>query len=448
MNYKSVLLSLLLGSMLQVHVQAQKVKPFAFNLVTGIGSSGLDPARSKNLFAINLFNGTSSETRIFQLSGISGHNTFYSGGLHIAGFANLTGIDLPYGNNKELKEVKDQVVLEGIQIAGGFNFVRGHLTGAQLSGLMSISHNETIGLQLSGLANITNKYVFGAQVAGLANVAVWSQTGVQIAGLLNFTKGELEGTQISMFNLAGSIEGKNSMLTSPTTGYQLGIINRSKKMHGYQIGLINISGNMRGTQFGLINIGPSKRRVNSLDGTMIGLLNIGGTINGGIFMNEMFLTNFEFITGKMKNGSLSSNLNKYVLNTVSYSRYPLKNPGNGDWAVGYGLSKLIFNRSSIPMINEKGFWGAEIYYQHMVSDNTKLDDWRLNEIFQVRGVAGIRPYYKVGMYLVARITLNFHLAQSVTQELSEELPGYGYDKEFGSTRFAFWPGFNIGLLVH
>jgi hypothetical protein len=41
--------------------------------------------------------------------------------------------------------------------------------------------------------------------------------------------------------LTSTIDGKNSVLTDKPTAWQVGAINRSKKMNGTQVGLINLT---------------------------------------------------------------------------------------------------------------------------------------------------------------------------------------------------------------
>lgn len=422
------------------------VKIFQLSLLPGLGTNGLHPGGFTNVFSVNLTSGYSKATLFLEVGVISNLNEEKTRGLQLAGLANLTGANAFAGLTE--KEIREKIIsgfeanLTGLQLSGLTNVVINNTFGGQLTGGVNISKGAMLGVQVAGLINQVNKYIFGVQVAGLSNVAMQSVDGVQLAGLSNYTDGELFGVQIGTYNRARNMEGVNSYDNNDPTGVQIGLVNRAFKMNGFQIGIINIARRSQGTQIGLINIYRKGKDVGTRDGTSIGLINIGDVGYAAMYANDIFLQNYELSTGNYFKNSrvLEDRFNKSVQNSLIYSRTSWQ--GNM-WAMGYGLRKMYFIKSSMPGMGSFRFFSYGLDVQHI--NHGKSFSRELSLLVRPKILAGTRLSPKLhSIYVIASIDLNYYRNHSgmdintLTQQ-EEQAPTSVVQK--------LWPGYSLGVML-
>jgi hypothetical protein len=318
-----------------------------------------------------------------------------------------------------------------------YNYVRDYIYGAQISGLYNRGRN-LLGLQLSAINRITG-FGFGAQLGIIYNWSSGSFDGTQIGVMVNETNNRLVGLQLAALNLAQLIEGKNSETGSKLTGFQIGLINYSGEMHGFQIGLVNIAGKMRGTQIGLVNIGSSRKTpVNIRGGTMVGLFNVGIFHSIGIRTNGLFRYNISMETGTHKNREMrGEGTNRYLTSRLEYSFSGL--PGD-EYKRQYGVSvhKYYFNRTTTPGMNERYFGNGSLGIRYLQLDGEKFD---IDNIYGSAGIeGGVKPFKKIGVYIVAQVEINYAWNDLGT----ENLPNGVWQNESST----FWPGWSVGFQLH
>ncbi len=412
------------------------------NLIPGLGTSGLNHDGIRNLVSLNILSGYSDRTLLLQLSGISGTNRTYSGGLQIAGIANITGANLKSLNSNFKEELIPTIHLNGIQISGLMNIVRGDVSGGQVSLLFNLSEEELIGAQISGLANFSGGYTLGTQIGLLANKTTLGLGGVQLSLGKNTVGAEMSGLQLGTFNEAYNIEGKNS--ETNRSGLQIGLVNNANKMFGYQIGLINIAKHSGGTQIGLINIyRPRINQANTIDGTALGLINIGSVVFLSTYIDEMYLFNYELSTGNVKNRrEQKSKYNKYIANSVIFSHNPHQ---NNSFGIGFSVKKMFFNRSNLPGKAESKFFGYTAEIKVLKKDEIEGKDKKVLvsgfDIFVGRRI--IPKLFGVNAYL--------SLGQHIAWGDSYYRPGMSIAFSEGTLfeiPITTWTGVSVGILLH
>lgn len=382
-----------------------------------------------------------------EIAGISNLNVKGTRGLQLAGIANLTGADAFAGMlAKEIEKKENagfEANLSGMQIAGGTNIVLDNVFGAQISGGVNGSGGALFGMQLAGLMNAIRKYSFGVQIAGLGNVSVESMDGVQLSALFNITEGSLAGMQISMINKAGFIEGINSFENKTATGLQLGIINHAQRMNGFQIGLLNIGKRMQGTQIGLINIFKDGKTLTTRGGTSIGLVNIGSTGYLAVYANELFSVNIEVATGNIKNARIKEDgVEKQIQNGLIFANNIRPFKQSGQWAIGYGLKKMFFNRSTLPGYGRMRFLATGLDLLHVNHEEKKLTR-ELSLISRANIMVGSRFHPKNSvLFLFAAASYNAYFSDS-----DRTLKGFLREESRASNTRNHWPGLSVGVLI-
>ncbi len=419
--------------------EAQKL--IQISLVPGISTNGFHPGGFKNFFSLNLSSGYSAANHVFELGVISNLNVEETRGIQISGVANVTGSNAYEGLTiKQIEKKRKEgfeANLSGLQFAGVTNVVLNNVFGGQIAGGLNIAKGALMGVQLSGLGNTIGKYTFGVQFAGGYNVSKESMDGVQIASLFNVTEGGLSGVQMSLFNVAGFIGGKNSYQAAQHTALQLGIVNHCKLMNGFQIGLVNIGRRMQGTQIGVINIFKNGKTPETRDGTAIGLINIGSSGYFSCYASEIFPVNVEIATGTVKNRRIKDEgSEKQIQNALIYSR----SIGSTDqWAFGYGLKKIYFNKSASPGMSRMKFLSGGIDLLQVNAMSGKVDK-KLNLVSRPHVTIGsrIHPRNKV-FFFFASVAYNLYWGDSTVQIFSED--------SRSATRRSAWPGGSLGVLV-
>lgn len=339
-----------------------------------------------------------------------------------------------------------RLTLPAVSFSGLANIVVTNVFGLQVSGGINLSGNALFGAQVAGISNVVRNYSFGVQIAGFYNSSVGAMDGVQLASLLNYTGGQLKGIQAALYNHAGRIEGKNSYGGTDATGLQVGLVNRAAKMNGFQVGLINFGGKMQGTQIGLINFYRGGTIPETKDGTSIGLLNIGQTFDIQVFADELFYTNYAILTGTGKNlRMLGDSKSLYIQNGIIFGYNPdLLNDDGGRWAAGYGLYRMVYNRSVAKGMNQFRFvsTGAEILHYNQ---GTRLND-SPNLLSRLKLSFGSRLHPGQGnIYVFGGISYNLLLSDAeieVAHHLVKEV-----DVNEDQT-FRRWPGLHFGVMLH
>lgn len=433
-------------------LHAQRDKPikdkiFQASLTPALGTNGFHPGSFNNFVSINLSSGYSASTLLFEFGVISNLNVNRTNGLQIAGVANITGGNAFGGLTKKESEAKIKSgfspYVSGSQFSGLTNIVLGDAIGTQFTGGINFNKGALIGLQVSGIANIVYKYSFGVQLSGLFNISEVSFNGVQISGFSNYTNGELEGIQLGLLNQAGDIEGKNSLDNAQPTGFQIGLINFSKKMNGFQIGLINFAKQSQGTQIGLVNFYKGGKETGTRDGTAIGLVNLGDLTYLSIYASELFVLNYEISTGTRKNGRIKlDKRNVYVTNALIFSHSSFNKQ---KWGMGYGLKKMYFNRSELPGKTESKFIGYGIDVEHINEVTGKITK-NLNLLSRLKIIAGTRLAPKLyGVNCFAALSLNVFWTDDENSMKPDFLSSATKGKNMN---IEYWPGLSVGLLFH
>ncbi len=420
-----------------------KNKDFHLSIVPGLGSSGLDPGNISAAFSFNLFSGYLHSLHGIEISGISSLEVVQTHGIQLSGLFNTTGTNSYAEKDKqEIRQMRKNgysADLIGLQVSGLINNVRGNATGGQIT-LGINSSKSLIGVQIAGLVNQTDRYLLGGQVGLILNISNGSSTGFQLSLLLNRTKDDLEGAQLGLVNLAGTIDGKNSVLTDKPTAWQIGAINRSKKMNGTQVGLINLSGEMRGTQIGLINIYSTTYQTSQKSGTSIGLLNVGNSYHLKYFFDETFDMNYALGTGNSKNGAIVSR--KKTKYNMSYLLYRTSNLKSSSYrAYGYGFEHSIYKYTAGPM-NEFNYLSAGVTVSYVdYNDKTFGKDW----LFELSLEAGTKLNLKLGsLYLFGAIDGNMHKGNSGNVLAPSKLSNI---EKMDADVLAFWPGYRVGIMI-
>ncbi|MEM9859799.1 MAG: hypothetical protein AAF843_20775 [Bacteroidota bacterium] len=428
---------------------ALRFRIFQFSIAPSLGTNGLHPGSYANGFSINMTSGYSVANHVLELATFSNLNTSYTKGLQIAGLFNATGGNaFATMNFKEAsKKIKSgfEANLEGLQVAGLSNIVITNVFGGQFTGGVNLANGALFGLQVGGIANVVKKYGFGVQLAGGYNAVVSSYDGTQVSLLFNYVGKTLQGLQVAGFNRAETIQGKNTMLESKQTAVQIGLVNRAKKMNGFQVGLVNIGGQMQGTQIGLINIYRGGKEAGTRDGTAIGLFNAGSSIELMVYADELFYTNYQLVTGTLKNGRRQDSKFIYIQNAVIFGYNPdFIKQDQTQWALGYGLYKRFFNRTTTPGMNEYRFLSGGLEVMHY-NEGDELND-KLNLISRAKVSVGTRLHPKLNSIYVFG-GLSYSLALS-SNPLNIE-PGL-FNESYVSSDLARqrWAGAHLGVMIH
>jgi hypothetical protein len=273
--------------------------------------------------------------------------------------------------------------------------------------------------------------------------------GFQISGIFNATDGGLSGVQIGAFNSVGFIEGKNSMDNKDPSGLQLGLVNIAKeRMNGFQIGLVNIGSRMQGTQLGLVNIYRNGKTPQTRDGTSIGLINIGSGGFFSVYANELFYTNIAVATGTVKNRRMASETKEVQLqNLLIYSNDLNLIGDDPSWALGYGLKKYYFNRTTTPGYNKMHYFSFGIEWMHVNHAKKKITKelslvTRPTIEFGTR-IPGLKGLFK-NLYFFGAVAYNFYVSES-NKSISPTFMGSQGD--LNGKLLEMWPGFSAGVQI-
>lgn len=263
--------------------------------------------------------------------------------------------------------------MQGLQLAGGYNWVKGDAYGLQASGLFSYNkgnlygmqlaglftgNNDTHGMQLAGLGNFA-RTLYGTQIGALSNIAT-DVYGFQFSGLTNFANGTLFGAQVAgvgnlawggksavqiagLFNYSATAQSQIAIgfnIAQLIDGVQLGAINAAKDVHGAQVGAVNYTRALDGVQLGFLNI------ANQAQGTMIGLINIVDSIRGvpiGLInvVKKNGYTRIELSTGDVLYCSLGAKMGVPRLYYMVQFGWQVNASNDYVWSAGVGVGTAV-----------------------------------------------------------------------------------------------------------
>ncbi len=450
------LIALQVVSHAQVKKKIREFKSyFQFSLFPGISTNGIVSGNFVNKYSINLFGGLSGGNRIFEVGLITNLNTKSSTGIQLAGLANIIGanafLNLSPGEETILIKEGFESNSIGVRIAGFLNYVRNHSSGIELAGAFNLVGDNFKGFQLSGIGNTVGGYSEGFQLAALYNTSRLSLAGFQVSMLFNTTNGLLAGGQIGMVNRAGLVGGRKTRPLTMARGFQIGLLNFSKRNDGIQIGLFNWGGDAHGTQIGLINF-FSAAPAENFDvkrGTPVGLLNFG--TKGSylrFYTNEMYTTNMEFTTGNCTNcsGVFGSDMpiidrnRKFNQNTLIVGFSPQQNT----WGFGYGFQKVLYNKEVVRAspLNEKRILNYGVKFLHLNRDMNFDTSFNLLNKFNFDYGKRMGKFY-----LFVSVSLNYFLYQPEDAGVYKIRSVVIQSGNFGSLSTEIWPGYAVGIQI-
>jgi hypothetical protein len=173
---------------LSLHAQDQMLtKKLQFSIVPGVGTNGLEFARTSNKVSFNLISGHSAYNTVFELSGLSTYTIYQVNGIQLSGLFNVTGGMTLKDPNVKRNEFDGDVY--GIQMVGVGNFVKGGGTGAQMSGLVN-SINESVQTRPGSVTKqctlTTKRYIESKSFDSTMHSTISKPLRVKIGGYLKF----------------------------------------------------------------------------------------------------------------------------------------------------------------------------------------------------------------------------------------------------------------------
>ncbi|HKJ43235.1 MAG TPA: hypothetical protein VKA27_14155 [Sunxiuqinia sp.] len=339
----------------QTYGNFQKV-PVAFTIIPPLSTNGSNAGNCVNQLSFNLISGYSGGLAGFEFGGIANTERDFVRGAQFAGFLNFV--------NGEFT---------GFQYAGFANFNRNISRGFQFAGFANFNYAEANGMLFSGFANFTNGKSLAIQMAGFANFCE-DVEGVQLSGFSNVVKGNGKVAQFSGFSniILGEVDGvqiagflnfsKARMQNFQAAGFMNISMDDAK---GIQLaGFSNITnGNLDGAQIsGFLNV------ARKLNGLQLGIINLADTIESGVPIGILSIVKHGFREFEV---SFSEGLNAQATFKIGVDKfYNIFTVGNkfigADymWGFGYGIgTRLINNEQLIAQlelisyhINEGSHW--------------------------------------------------------------------------------------------
>lgn len=208
------LLNWLLSAQQAIHLQNIKDtlrRPFQVSVLPFVGTNHILSGQVTNELSINVIAGYSGGVDGIEVGGVANLVRGQMSGLQVAGISNFVGNGLG-----------------GLQFAGVSNHAFGRSSGLQLAGIANTLGGTAQVSQFAGVVNLSGSHLTGMQAAGVANFSFGTHQGMQLAGSFNFAN-TLHGTQISPFNVANKVE----------RGLQLGIVNFADSSGSVPVGLFS-----------------------------------------------------------------------------------------------------------------------------------------------------------------------------------------------------------------
>ena len=347
------------------------------SLLPYIGTNRQLSGNVVNKYSYNIFAGYSMGVRVMEVS--SGVNIvrgdaryFMAGGANYVG-GHMKGVQLANVFNRTQS-------VNGVQAAGLFNYVAGNVQGVQLAGVFNHTVQTLTGTQVSGVLNKADtaigtqvsgvlcraRFLNGTQASGVANIAKGTAKPGQVAGMVNYIDGSISGVQLAgVANTAKQVVGMQASgvanRAETIRGAQLsGIYNQADTVIGIQSsGIINRTKVLKGAQFGLVNL------TDSGDGVAFGLFcyNKKGIHQLEVAADELFYTNITFRTGSRRFHNLLTvgvrpdNLGSHTLWTYGY---------------GFGTSLSLYKGMMLD---------ADLYSNNVIAGGNASDENQLYRIY-------------------------------------------------------------------
>ena len=347
------------------------------SLLPYIGTNRQLSGNVVNKYSYNIFAGYSMGVRVMEVS--SGVNIvrgdaryFMAGGANYVG-GHMKGVQLANVFNRTQS-------VNGVQAAGLFNYVAGNVQGVQLAGVFNHTVQTLTGTQVSGVLNKADtaigtqvsgvlcraRFLNGTQASGVANIAKGTAKPGQVAGVVNYIDGSISGVQLAgVANTAKQVVGMQASgvanRAETIRGAQLsGIYNQADTVIGIQSsGIINRTKVLNGAQFGLVNL------TDSGDGVAFGLFcyNKKGIHQLEVAADELFYTNITFRTGSRRFHNLLTvgvrpdNLGSHTLWTYGY---------------GFGTSLSLYKGMMLD---------ADLYSNNVIAGGNASDENQLYRIY-------------------------------------------------------------------
>ena len=347
------------------------------SLLPYIGTNRQLSGNVVNKYSYNIFAGYSMGVRVMEVS--SGVNIvrgdaryFMAGGANYVG-GHMKGVQLANVFNRTQS-------VNGVQAAGLFNYVAGNVQGVQLAGVFNHTVQTLTGTQVSGVLNKADtaigtqvsgvlcraRFLNGTQASGVANIAKGTAKPGQVAGVVNYIDGSISGVQLAgVANTAKQVVGMQASgvanRAETIRGAQLsGIYNQADTVIGIQSsGIINRTKVLKGAQFGLVNL------TDSGDGVAFGLFcyNKKGIHQLEVAADELFYTNITFRTGSRRFHNLLTvgvrpdNLGSHTLWTYGY---------------GFGTSLSLYKGMMLD---------ADLYSNNVIAGGNASDENQLYRIY-------------------------------------------------------------------
>ena len=369
-----------------------------------------------NNVSINVLAGYSGGVEGFEIGGLVNLVRGSVRGVQVGGLGNLVR-----GN------------VRGVQIGGFFNQNFGTNHGPQIAGFINSNWASAEGVHIAGFANFTRKNLHAVQVAGFVNAVGGEMQGAQVAGFLNANAGSNEGFQLAGFanvnrrdNRGAQISGFVNGTGSNNTGLQLaGFANFTRRdQRGWQIsGFANYARTVTGGhQIAPFNFADSSAT------TPIGFLSFvrkNGYRRLEVSADEVLPANLTFRTGVRRFYNIfTAGINPFV------GAVPV-------WGVGYGLGTGGYlDRRQRWMLNAEL---VGIYLSEGTFDLSNSGLFKLNVLAERR--LGPRLYLSFGP------TLNALTVDTQDQNNLSRLIPYSLlnDSFFGRADSKFWVGGHVGI---
>lgn len=353
---------------------AQDVKKLIRHKVQLGISSGADNSQHSyyilSNLSLHLVSGGTAAIQGFQISGFSNRTLYYTNGMQLSTFSNVSG-------NRPFRDYRlpEYDVLRGLQISSLVNKVQGVGYGVQIASFNRVTHTFE-GLQL-GLINSIERGGLGMQIGGLFNFAPKRNSLFQL-GLLNYSFTAGLKYEKGFFFLRDHL--------------QIGLINKTYKNHGIQIGLINLSKENEGIPIGLINTNTSHGR---------------GVLAG----NELINTYLTVAVGS-----------KYLLNRLSLGYNYVYNQ-QLSWSGGYGLELQFYRESPLPVPILT--FSSDLHYLLRKNEAFKKGVWvNKNSVSY-----SVKPFKRISHILIG---LSYNIGFFSNEILKLDLP-YAFSKKRNRT---------------
>lgn len=374
------------------------LNPVQITVITPLGTNGLDAWNTTNAISINLLAG-------------------YNGGL------------------------------DGVEIGGYLNVLKGNMNGVQLSGFGNANFGTAKGVEMSGFFNLNADDAETMELAGFTNVNLKNMTGLQASGFANASLGQMKGIQLSGF---ANYTGDDSKVIQ---GAGFANINR-KKTHGVQLaGFANLNGDdsksLQAAGFSNITFGDLKgvqlsgflNAAGNVRGTQIGVFNYADSISNGVAIGFLSFVRKGYHVVELGFGETLNTTLSFKTGTRRFYNILSIGAGINDgdllWGWGYGIGTLIpvskrvdINVDVISYQVNEDFW-----FNNRLNLLNKLHingTYRINKNLSVYG----GPAFNV---LTSDVRGQYHASQ--ISKIRHKM----YDKTFNNINIIMYPGFTAGL---